>query len=208
MRRGHGHAHRAGPVDVPPSGVAHQPGGPRKSRESPALDENVREIKRWEQTALHDRSAPERLSDWITALAGSGWARVAHLAWFAFWILANLAVIPAVQPFDPFPFPLLTTIVSIEAIFLALFVLASQNRLSRQADKRAHLDLQDDLLAEREMTVVLQLLQDIASQLAVKVSITPDQIRELTRTDIHALTHKVDGVQDDTGKAPKPRKQV
>jgi uncharacterized membrane protein len=50
--------------------------------------------------------------------------------------------------------------VSLEAIFL--FVLASQNRLSRQSDKRSHLDLQIDLLAEREMTAVLQLLQDIA----------------------------------------------
>ena len=58
--------------------------------------------------------------------------------------------------------------VSLEAIFLALFVLASQNRLGRQADKRAHLDLQIDLLAEREMTAVLQILQDIASHLKVR----------------------------------------
>src|SRR5918994_1741201 len=61
-----------------------------------------------------------------------------------------------------FPFPFLTLTVSLEAIFLALFVLASQNRLARQADRRSHLDLQIDLLAEREMTAVLHLLQDIA----------------------------------------------
>jgi uncharacterized membrane protein len=67
----------------------------------------------------------------------------------------NVGVIRAVRPFDPFPFPCLTMTVSLEAIFLALFVLASQNRLARQTDKRSHLDLQVDLLAEREMTAVL-----------------------------------------------------
>ena len=60
--------------------------------------------------------------------------------------------------------------VSLEAIFLALFVLASQNRLSRQADKRSHLDLQIDLLAEREMTAVLHLLQDIARHIEVQTN--------------------------------------
>jgi uncharacterized membrane protein len=144
---------------------------------------------------LHSRSPAERLSDWITALAGSGPVRLAHVAWFALWLSANTHIIPGIDPFDPFPFPLLTTIVSLEAIFLALFVLASQNRLSHQSDKRAHLDLQVDLLAEREMTAVLQLLQDIASHLSVKVALTPDQIRDLTKkTDIHQLTNKLEDV--------------
>ena len=48
--------------------------------------------------------------------------------------------------------------VSLEAIFLALFVLASQNRLTEEADERARLDLQIDLMAEREMTAVVRLL--------------------------------------------------
>lgn len=54
-----------------------------------------------------------------------------------------------------------------------------QNRLSRQADKRSHLDLQIDLLAEREMTAVLQWLQDIADHLRVETSVTPEQLRDL-----------------------------
>src|SRR5262245_57392764 len=79
------------------------------------------------------------------------------------------------------------------AIFLALSVLASQNRLSHQSDKRAHLDLQVDLLSDREMTAVLQLLQDIARHINVKVGLTPDQIRDLTKkTDIHQLTNKLE----------------
>src|SRR4029077_6885571 len=83
--------------------------------------------------------------------------------------------------------------VSLEAIFLALFVLASQNRLARQADKRSHLDLQVDLLAEREMTAVLQLLQDIARHLDVRTSLTPEQLRDLLKkTDLRRLTDRME----------------
>lgn len=173
------------------------------SPDIPAVDENVEEIQRWEQAALHGRSSAERLSDWITALAGSGPFQLGHVAWFSSWILANTHMIPGVRPFDPFPFPLLTAIVSLEAIFLALFVLASQNRLSQQSDKRAHLDLQIDLLAEREMTAVLQLLQDLTRHLDVKVSLTPDQIRDLAKkTDIQNLTHKLDDASADQARPP------
>jgi uncharacterized membrane protein len=83
-----------------------------------------------------------------------------------------------------------------------LFVLASQNRLSRQADKRSHLDLQIDLLAEREMTAVLRLLQDIASHLKVETSVTPEQLRDLMeKTDIRRLLNKMDELSD-PGNAP------
>jgi uncharacterized membrane protein len=83
--------------------------------------------------------------------------------------------------------------VSLEAIFLALFVLASQNRLARQTDKREHLHLQIDLLAEREMTAVLHLLKDIAAHLHVPSSVTAAQIRDLVKkTDLKELTNKVE----------------
>ena len=83
--------------------------------------------------------------------------------------------------------------VSLEAIFLALFVLASQNRLARQADKRSHLDLQIDLLAEREMTAVLQLLQDIARHLDIQTTVTPEQLRDLMKkTDLRRLTNRME----------------
>jgi uncharacterized membrane protein len=170
-------------------------GEPRHAPET--LEENVQAIKRWEQAALHSRSRAEQLSDWIISTVAGGSILFLHFGWFGFWVLANLGIIPGITPFDPFPFPLLTMTVSLEAIFLSLFVLASQNRMSRQADKRAHLDLQIDLLAEREMTVVLRLLQDIARHLDVKVSVTPDQIRDLVKdTDIHKLTDKLDEIPE------------
>jgi uncharacterized membrane protein len=138
------------------------------SSRASALEENVQAIKRWERAILLARSKAEQVSDWIACTAASGPVLVLHVVWFGAWITMNVGVISRTRQFDPFPFPFLTSTVSLEAIFLALFVLASQNRLARQADKRSHLDLQVDLLAEREMTAVLQLLQDIARHLDVQ----------------------------------------
>ena len=169
----------------------------RPSRDVPALEENVEAIKRWEQSLLHARTRAEQLSDWITATAASGPVLAMHVAWFTLWIAANRDLLPGVAPFDAFPFPILSMMVSLEAIFLALFVLASQNRLARQSDKRAHLDLQIDLLAEREMTAVLQLLQDIATHLNVKGTVTPEQLRDLVKkTDIHTLAERLEDFPD------------
>ena len=172
----------------------------RLSHSATALDENVREIKRWEEATRHARSGAERLSDWIAATAASGPVMIAHAVWFTVWIVVNVGLVPRITPFDPFPFPFLTMTVSLEAIFLALFVLASQNRLARQTDRRSHLDLQIDLLAEREMTAVLRLLQDIAAHLKVESSVTSEQLRDLAkRTDLHQLTSRMAEFDDDEG---------
>ena len=119
---------------------------------TPALEENVEAIKAWERATFQARSKAEQLGDGIASAAASGPVLLFHVMWFSLWISTNMGMIPGIAPFDPFPFPFLTMTVSLEAIFLALFVLASQNRLARQSDKRSHLDLQIDLLAEREMT--------------------------------------------------------
>jgi uncharacterized membrane protein len=163
------------------------------------LEENVQAIKRWEKTILLARSKAEQFSDWIACTAGRGPFLVLHVVWFGAWVTVNAGAVPGIPPFDPFPFPFLTMTVSLEAIFLALFVLASQNRLTRQADKRSHLDLQIDLLAEREMTAVLQLLQDIAQHLAVQTSVTPEQLRDLMKkTDLGRLTNRLEELAEPT----------
>jgi uncharacterized membrane protein len=167
-----------------------QPSAPASPR---ALEENVEAIKAWDRQLLHQRTRAEQLSDWITCVAASGPVLLAHVVWFALWVAINTGLIPGITPFDRYPFTLLTMVVSLEAIFLSLFVIASQNRLSRQSDKREHLDLQIDLLAEREMTAVLQLLQDIANHLNVKRTLTSSQIRDLiAKTDVQDLTRRMD----------------
>ena len=109
----------------------------------------------------------ERVADAIADFSGSIRFALVHLGFFAAWIMLNLGVVPLIRPWDRYPFLLLTMIVSLEAIFLATFVLIKQNRMSRRADQRAKLDLQINLLAEREMTLVLQMLQRISTRLGV-----------------------------------------
>ena len=160
---------------------------------SSTVEENVQAIKRWERAILLARSTAQQVSDWIACTAGTGPVLVLHAVWFGVWVTVNLGAIRGVPPFDPFPFPLLTITVSLEAIFLALFVLTSQNRLARQADKRSHLNLQIDLLAEREMTAVLQLLQDIARHFDVATTVTPEQLQDLMKkTDLRRLTNRME----------------
>ena len=158
-----------------------------------AVEENIDAVKVWEQAALDERSAAVRFSEWVTRVLGGGVSLALHLVWFGFWVLANSGALPGIQPFDRFPFPLLTTMVSLEAIFLSLFVLASQNRLGKQSDLRANLDLQIDLLVEREMTAVLQLLKDIAAHLDVDTSVTTDKLSDLVKKiDVSELADEVD----------------
>ncbi len=124
---------------------------------------HIKAISALEQEALQRRSGAERISDFIVSQAGRVWAIALHLAWFALWIAWNSGRVPGARPFDPFPYMGLSTIVSLEAIFLSLFILVSQNRASRRADERAHLDLQVNLLSEREATKMLQLLQALCA---------------------------------------------
>ena len=157
-----------------------------------AIEENVEAIKQWDRALLLRRSWTQRISDRITLAAASGTSMTLHALWFLAWIIVNTGLVPGIKAFDPFPFQLLTMVVSLEAIFLALFVLASQNRLGKQADLRANLDLQIDLLVEREMTAVLQLLKDIATHLDVDTNVTNDRISDLIKkTDVSRLADEV-----------------
>jgi len=169
-----------------------------------AVEEDIREIKKWERANLAARSRAEQVSDWVAATIASGPSILIHLAWFVCWIVVNAGLFPRLV-FDPFPFPFLTMVVSLEAIFLALFVLASQNHLSRQSDKRTHLDLQVNLLAEREMTAVLQVLDDIAEHFKIRTSVRASEIRDLARkTDLHTLARRMEEFTEPQPAMPAP----
>ena len=120
---------------------------------------NISAVSAMEHEALASRSNGQRLGDLIARSAGQMWFIVGHAVWFGVWIALNCGLINGLRPFDPFPFQFLTFVVSLEAIFLSLFILMSQNRSSNQADARAHLDLQINLLSEQESTKMLQMLR-------------------------------------------------
>lgn len=96
------------------------------------------------------RGLQDRISDRITAFAGSMVFVYLHVVWFAGWIVANVTR----WRFDPFPFGLLTLIVSLEAIFLSTFVMISQNRESARSDRRAEIDFETNVLSEAWLEAV------------------------------------------------------
>ena len=103
-------------------------------------------------------------------------------------MLINNRLVPGLPAFDPFPYSLLTTAVSLEAIMLSLLVLSTQNHLSIQADRRAHLDLQIELLVEREMTAVLAILHGMQRHLHIDVPIPESQLQDLAaQTDVASI---------------------
>lgn len=114
--------------------------------------------KSFEAQALRSRSLLTQLSDDLTSFFGSTLVLVLHVFWFAAWILINTGAVQGITPFDPFPFGLLTMVVSLEAIFLAVFILVSQNRQSYIASLREEVHMRVNLIAEEETTKVLEVL--------------------------------------------------
>jgi uncharacterized membrane protein len=150
---------------------------------------NIRAIAAMEQEALQQRSALDRVSDAVTNAAATPWFVIVHLLWFGGWVGLNAFV----TSFDKYPFSLLTLLVSLEAIFLTGFVLMSQNRMTKQADKRAHLDLQVNLLAEQELTAMMGMLRGLCERAAVPVASQDAPVEELLKkTDINQIAQAVD----------------
>ena len=157
---------------------------------------NIAAVARLERATRRARTQGHRLAGIVTRLAGSGPSILGHALWFGGWILVNLGLFGA-RPFDPFPFFLLTMIVSLEVIFLTLFVLLNQNHMTTQARKRAHLEFQVTLLAEREMTLVLRMLKELSEQLGVTSATARELEALLKETDVGSLSAKLDAVMDD-----------
>ena len=157
------------------------------------MEYNVAAIAKLEESALEERSHAERLSDVITRFTGSMGFVLFHVALFAFWFAVNLNFIPGVAAFDPFPFGVLTLIVSTEGVFLAIFILISQNRITRQADRRANLDLQINILAEQELTMILQLQKRMCERMGVETeSVREEAHRLMEKTDVERLVGELE----------------
>ena len=138
---------------------------------------NIANLSRLRQQTAQRRTLQEHLADAITSVSGRMLFVYLHIPWFGSWIVIN-AGWQRFPAFDPFPYGLLTMIVSLEAIFLSTFVLISQNRLSDEAERRADLDLHIGLLTEHEVTRVLQMLDAIQETLGI-VNHTQSELAQL-----------------------------
>ncbi|MDB6140095.1 MAG: Cyclic nucleotide-binding protein [Verrucomicrobiaceae bacterium] len=97
------------------------------------------------------RTHVQKAADWIAEFSGSIPFLVLHVVLFALWLLVNSVAIPGFKPFDPYPYGFLTLAVSLEAIFLSVFVLLSQNRQVAKERVRGDIEYDVNLKAELEI---------------------------------------------------------
>lgn len=136
------------------------------------------------------RTHAQVIADWMTNSLGSIQFLTANILWFALWIALNINLVPGIEPFDPFPFGLLTMIVSLEAIILAIFVLISQNRASQIDDLREEIDLQVDIITEQELTKLIQMTRvlmekngiDLSQDKELQYMLKPTNVERIEKT--------------------------
>jgi uncharacterized membrane protein len=136
------------------------------------------------------RSALQKMTDVLVSYSGTVAFLLFNTILFVAWILWNSAI--GEKPFDPFPYDLLTTIVSLEAIILAILVLISQNRQSKIADLRQEIDMQVNLVTEEEITKLLRLVAGLYKALKINIDKDPELKEMLRPTDWDSLEEKLE----------------
>ena len=159
-----------------------------------AIERYIRTIVRLRMKAARERSSQDKIADAITGFSGRMTFIYFHIFWFVTWILLNSGWLGN-APFDPYPYGLLTTIVSLEAIFLSTFVLISQNRMGQLAEHRADLDLHIDLLTEYEITRVLQMLDAIQERIGIDNSQDTELIELESETKPEEILAEIERLQ-------------
>jgi uncharacterized membrane protein len=168
---------------------------------SQQVERNIDAVASLERSELEERSWSDRAVDAVASFLGSIVFVIIHVAWFATWMVLNRSSAP--YPFDPYPHSLLTLLVSLEAILLSTFVLMSQNRMMKAAARRTHLDLQINLLAESEMTIVLRTLRAITAHLGIQGVAPEEAMRELLQdTSIQHVARVLNKKLDETVDGP------
>jgi len=150
---------------------------------SNVIQKNIRKIIQVRLKSAREKSRQDRIATGMTSFSGSMLFFYIHVAWFCIWFLLNTGHL-GITPFDPYPYGFLTVVVSLEAIFLATFVLISQNLMSKEAERLTDLGLQTGLLTEHELTRVLQMLRVIQN----KIGITNDEDSDLADADLEKET--------------------
>lgn len=135
----------------------------------------------------------DKVATFITGIFGSMEFLGGCLLAFAIWVVWNLNLLPVCKPFDPYPFQMLTMIVSLFAIILSISVLISQNREGKRDTIRQQVEFEINIRAEREITKVLTMLHEIQKKLDIRSS-TDVELEEMkTETDINEIHQKLGG---------------
>ncbi len=156
------------------------------------VESNIRTVADLEQSFEQRRSPKDLIADVIGGFSGSIWFVVIHLVIFTSWFLINSKLFPSLPHFDPYPFIRLAMAVSVEGVLLSTFVLMKQNRMQQRSDARDHLNLQIDLLAEKEVTKSLQLLRAICQKLEISETELDSELHEMAdNTSVDTLAKRI-----------------
>jgi uncharacterized membrane protein len=159
------------------------------------IERNVDKIARVESRDRTRMTWSDHLADVMTAFSGSMLFVLLHGLWFGIWIVVNTGAF-GIPGFDEFPYGLLTMIVSLEAIFLSTFVLISENRQARQADRRANVDLQLNMIAEQEITKLVAMVAEIQAHLGIATAHQDPLVRQMQEpTHVEDVAHAVQAAE-------------
>ncbi len=155
------------------------------------IQKHIQTIAEQEKQFQARQTRLEKIGHAVGSFVGSFPFILLHVVWFSLWLLLNTVPNRWLPPFDPFPFALLAILIEIEGIFLVSFILMRQNRMNRRSDEREHLTLQVLLLAEQEITTLIDIerrksihtgFAEIAQDRDIARLSQPTSVDDLTRT--------------------------
>lgn len=139
-------------------------------------------IKSFKAEANARRTFSEKIADALTDKLGSMLFLIINAVFFFIWIILHTGIFPEATKFDPYPFNFLTLVVSLEAIFLAVIVLISQNRSAKVDELREEITLQIDTIAEEEISKLLELQIKILQKQGIDLSKDPELLEMIEPT--------------------------
>jgi uncharacterized membrane protein len=139
----------------------------KRSNGRQTVSENIESIIKLEEEDERRLSSLHRVSHKIGWFVGTIYFVISQVTLVVFWLIWNAG---ATTRFDPYPFPLLSAVLALEAVLLTSFILIRQNAMDLQSERRNHLDLQINLLAEKEATSILKALGEIARKFDIDLT--------------------------------------
>ena len=165
---------------------------PRKPSVSGPVERNIRSIARLAQMHEDQTHVLERLAGAVSDFAGTKLSILLHISFLIGWLVINTGHVHSIQPFDRYPFSLLSMVVSSEGVLLTVFVLFKQNYAQRRDEHMSQLNLQIDLLTEKEMTKALQLLRAVCIKLDIAEPAEDAELSEMSQvTSVGTLAERI-----------------
>jgi uncharacterized membrane protein len=159
------------------------------------VSKNIESVIKLEEEDERQLSSLHRVSHKVGWFVGTIHFVISQFVLVALWISWNAS---STTQFDPYPFPLLSAVLALEAVLLTSFVLIRQNAMDLQSERRNHLDLQINLLAEKEATSILKALGEIAKKFDIDLSLDVENSELSKDTPVESIARDLRSKKEDT----------